>query len=245
MADKGVSFKEIHNDFCNFVASYNKFSFYTRSINLQRKGVSECEKYLLVIKKYKSQAIDRKNEYEANNLFHMQCVINALRSYLLMWIQIKGNEFQKSWVSLIDAQEYLSIALKVNSYEGIINFQSQMISAENTLFSGSKYYLSSGFIETVGKCSICKMPFTVCEHIENEVYMGEFCQRIERKMLSIDHVAFVDNPRDRRCIITSMSDDEGNEINRFTLENTGKKFDNQYGSHFEGLVFGITTLDLK
>ena len=245
MFDEEVSFKEIHNNFCNFVDSYSQYSFYTRSINLQRKRVSDCENYLIVIKKYKFQAIDRENEYEANNIFHMQCVINALRSYLLMWIQNKENDFQESWTSLIDAQDYLSIALKINDYEGIRNFESRIKSAEHSLFSGSISYLSSGFTETIGKCSICKKSFAICEHIENEIYMGKFCQRIDRKILDVNYVALVKNPRDRRCIIINTSDDQGNEIDSFTLENTGEKFDIKTGGHCKGIAFCFPKLDLQ
>lgn len=244
MFDEKASFKKIHKNFCKFIDSHSQYSFYTSSTSLQRKSVSDCESYLLVIKKYKYQAIDRENEYEANNIFHIQCVINALRSYLLTWIQLKENDYQKSWSNLIDAQDYLSIALKVNDYEGIRSFESRIKNTENSIFPNSISYLSSGITETIGKCSICKKSFTICEHIENHIYMGRLCQRIDKHILDINHVALVKNPRDRRCIIINTSDDEGNEINTFTLENTGVKFDQKNGLHCKGIVFCFPKLDL-
>lgn len=212
MNDKKISYAEIHEEFCSFIDSCSKFSFYTRSIEIQRQKVTECDKHLVVIKQYKSQAIERNNEHVANQFFHMQCMINALKSFLLMWIEIKENSFENAWTHLVDAQEYTSIALRINDYDGIRNFEARLKGAEDSLFPGWKIYNSSGFVETIGKCSICHNSFSECNHVENEIYMGSLCQRIDRKIVRIDHVALVENPRDRRCIITKTSDDDGNEL---------------------------------
>ncbi|ACF44814.1 hypothetical protein Ppha_2655 [Pelodictyon phaeoclathratiforme BU-1] len=72
--------------------------------------------------------------------------------------------------------------------------------------------------------------------------MGRLCQRADREIVRVDHIAFVENPRDRRCIITKTSDDEGNEIDYFTWEKTGKIVNNDEGHHFEGRMFCYPTL---
>ncbi|WP_201617637.1 hypothetical protein [Psychrobacter urativorans] len=244
MNDKKI-FKDIRSDFCNFIDSCSHYGFYTRAIDLQRKKVLDCENYLEVIKQYKYQAIGRENEYEANQLFHMQCMINALRSYLFMWIQLKEGEFQKSWTSLVDVQEYTAIALKTNDYEGVRIFEARLISAEKSLFPNWNRYNSCGFIETIGECSICHNLFFDCEHIENAIYMGSLCERINRKVVEINHVALVENPRDRRCIFTNISDDDGNEIDNFTLEKTGNKVDNNDGYHCKATLFYFSRLDVS
>ena len=245
MNEKRLSFEEIHEEYCDFIDSCGKFSFYTRTIEIQRQKVTECNKYLIAIKQYKSQAIEKNNEHIANQFFHMQCMIHALRSSLLMWIELKENSFENSWTHLVDAQEYTSIALRIDDYEGIRNLECRLKSAEESLFPRWKIYNSPGFVETIGKCSICHDPFSQCNHMENEIYMGSLCQRIDRKIVRVDHFAFVENPRDRRCIITKTSDDNGNEIDYFTLEKTGKKVDNDEGHHIEGRMFCIPTLDVQ
>lgn len=244
MNEKRISFEEIHEAFCDFIDSCGKFSFYTRPIEMQRHKVAECDKYIAAIKQYKSQAIEKNNEHAANQFFHMQCMIHALRSSLLMWIELKENRFGNSWTYLVDAQEYTSIALRVNDYEGIRNLESRLKGAEESLFPGWKIYNSPAFVETIGKCSICHNPFSECNHVENEIYMGSLCQRVDRKIVRVDHFAFVENPRDRRCIITKTSDDDGNEIDYFTLEKTGKKVNNDEGYHVEGRMFCTPTLDV-
>ncbi len=244
MNEGNISFDQAHDEYCNFIDSCGKFSFYTRSTDIQRKKVLECENYLYVIKQYKAHAIESNNENIANQFFHMQCMVNAMKSSLLMWIQLKEGKFEDAWTRLVDAQEYTFIALRIIDCEGVRNFESRLKGAEDALFPGWKIFNSPGFVETIGNCSICHSPFSACDHIENDIYMGRLCQRIDRKIVRVDHLAFVENPRDRRCIITKISDDEGNVIDYFTWERTGKKNDNKSGHHVEGRVFCIPTLDV-
>lgn len=222
MSSQKFLFETIAENYCQFIDSCGKFICFTVSKKIQSKKATECEKYIKVIKLYKQQAIKNKIEEHANELFHMQCMINATRSFLLMWIALKENEFNKAWSRLIDAQEYVSIALKIHDYEGVYNLENLLKSAEESIFP-SMSYNSLGIIETIGKCSICLDSFSLCNHIENHIYMGCLCQRIDREIIKVDHTALVKNSRDRRCIITKISDDDGIEIDYFTREKTGKK----------------------
>lgn len=245
MSEKEISFDKIHEDYCDFIDSCGKFNSYTRSQKIQDEKSKECTQYLLVIKSYKYQAIEKESEHIANQFFHMQCMINATKSFLLMWISLKDGEFNKSWSHLVDAQEYISIALKIDDYEGIRNLEERLKGAEQAIFPGWSIYNSPGFVETIGKCSICNEPFIQCEHVENSIYMGRICQRLDRNIVNVDHFAFVENPRDRRCIITKISDDDGNEIDYFTWKKTGKKLDNSEGMHAEGVMFSLPSLDIS
>lgn len=245
MTDKTISFDEIRNDYFDFIDSCGKFNFFTRSKRIQSEKVVECEYYLQVIKSYKKQVIDQGVEALANELFHMQCMVNASRSSLLMWIDLKEEKFNDAWSNLVDAQEYISIALKIKDYEGLRNLEKRLQGAEESLFPGWSLYNSPGFVETIGNCSICGELFSFCDHVENQIYMGQLCQRIDRTIVRADHFAFVENPRDRRCIITKISEDDGREIDYFTWEKTGEKKDNSDGMHAEAVMFNISTLDVS
>ena len=245
MTDKTISFDEIRNDYFDFINSCGKFNFFTRTKRIQSEKVVECEHYLQVIKSYKKQVIDKGVEALANELFHMQCMVNASRSSLLMWIALKEEKFNDAWSALVDAQEYISIALKIKDYEGVRNLEKRLQAAEESIFPGWSLYNSPGFVETIGNCSICGELFSLCDHVENQIYMGQLCQRIDRNIVRTDHFAFVQNPRDRRCIITKISEDDGQEIDYFTWEKTGEKKDNSDGMHAEAIMFKIPTLDVS
>lgn len=244
MNDKTISIEEIHENYCDFIESCGKFNFYTRSKTTQEEKIAECSQYIRLIKSYKNQAIENNSEKVANKFFHMQCMINATKSFLLMWVKLKEDDFNKSWSHLIDAQEYISIALRLDDYEGVRNLEERLKGAEDSIFPNWAIYNSPSFVESIGKCSICNESFLKCTHIENTIYMGRMCHRVDREIINIDHFAFVENPRDRRCVITKISDDEGNEIDYFTWEKTGKKLDVSDGMRAEGVVFSIPTLDI-
>jgi hypothetical protein len=242
-----MTFEKISQNFRDFVDSCGKLNYFTRSKELQSQKVQECEEFILQIKSYKSQAVHFDSEPMANEFFHMQCVVNALKSVLNMWLALKDESYQKSWSYLIDAQEYTCIGLKVKEYEGILNFQQQLIDIESAVFPSWALYNSSGAIESIGNCSICTENFLHCEHIENEIYFGSLCQRIDRKILEVDHVAVVETPRDKRCIITKTSDDDRNMIDYFTLLKTGENKNKEEGviGYMEGVVFAIPMLDVN
>lgn len=242
-----ISFESISESFMDFVDSCARLSFFTRSKTLQNEKISECDHFIRSIKGYKAKAIEFGNEEMANEFFHMQCVVNGLRSVLLMWVTLKDEDFQKSWSHLIDAQEYTSVALKTKEYEGIINFQSQLLSIEKAVFPGWALFNSPGFIETVGNCSICGSNFAVCDHVENEIYFGSLCQRVDREVLELNHTAVVEHPRDKRCIVTEISDDEDYMVNYFTWERTGERKKKQEGAirHIKSVLFTIPSLDFN
>ena len=135
--------------------------------------------------------------------------------------------------------------MKIKDYEGVRNLEKRLQAAEESIFPGWSLYNSPGFVETIGNCSICGELFSLCDHVENQIYMGQLCQRIDRNIVRTDHFAFVQNPRDRRCIITKISEDDGQEIDYFTWEKTGEKKDNSDGMHAEAIMFKIPTLDVS
>lgn len=246
MTDTRIQFESIVDSFLEFVDSCGKLNSFTRSKRLQSEKIDECEHFVQIIKSYKAQAIERSQEQAANEFFHMQCCVNALKSVLLMWITLKDEKYQRSWSYLIDAQEYTTIALKVKSYEGILSFQEKLNSIEDSVFPGWALYHSPGFIESIGKCSICGEEFIACDHIENEIYFGSLCQRIERDILELNHTALVEDPRDKRCITTHISDDDGCMIDYFTWEKTGEHVDEKEGAigHMKSVTFAFPSLDV-
>lgn len=240
-----MTFDEIRIEYDDFIDSCAKFNSFTRSEIIQKEKISECVKYIQIIKSYKAQAIDENNEGAANHLFHFQCMLNAMLASLRVWVSLKSDDYHTAWSSLIDAQEYIEVALKITDYDGIRNMQSHLEAMEIALFPGWALYNSPGHTETIGKCSICGNVFTKCEHIENNIYMGQLCQRIDRKLIEADHSALVKNPKDRRCIMTKVSGDNGKMIDYFTWEETGDIKGDDEGMYVEGVILSFHSLDFN
>ena len=197
------------------------------------------------MKEYKSQAIDTKDEHTANLLFHFQCMVNSMAASLRLWVSLKDKNYHDAWCNLVDAQEYIEVALKIADYPGIRNMETHLKAMEIALFPGWALFNSPGHTETVGKCSICSAPFVQCEHIENQIYLGRFCQRVDRKIIEAHHSALVKNPKDRRCILTKISGDHGKMIDYFTWEETGEENKDDNNMYVEGVLLSFHQLDLN
>ena len=248
MTRNKISFDEIREIYVNFIDSCGRFNFFTRSFEMQKEKATECAQYISLIKSYKAQAIDRNSELEANHFFHMQCMMNAMKSSLEMWVKIKENQFEKAWCLLVDAQEYTEVALKVADYEGVRNLESKLASIEHSIFPDWALYNSPGHTETIGKCSICHKNFFLCDHIENKIYLGRLCQRVDREIIEANHVALVKNPKDRRCIITKITDDDGKTLDYFTWEESDKQLSGNPKADemmISAIILSFSSLDLS
>lgn len=220
------------------------FNFLVRSIDLQRAKFAEIDALVERVRGYKLGAIKMEYEFAANRLFHLQCMLRSMQASLSVWIKLKEGEHLEAWRLLVDAQEYKDVALLTHDYEGIRNLEAQLNKMREVLFPHFNLYNSPGWVETVGKCSICGSPFSICEHIENRVYMGRLCRRVDREVLEILHSALVRSPRDRRCVITKRS--EGNRmIDNFTLEDVGPRKHEGEEMLIESVLWTPNRLDLN
>lgn len=214
-----MTFQEFSEIFNKIFHDGMKFNCYSRSRPIQIEKSKIIQGFILGLKENKRRAIADGAEDVANQLFHMQCAMNALNSTLQCWINIKVKKFNRAWDCLIDAQEYINVALQLADYDLIRDLQKLTYSMEECLFPGWTYYSSPGITESAGECSICNKLITECDHIEGLVYWGALCRRINIKILGTNHVALVKMPKDKRCIIAEISDDDSNKmLDYFTWE---------------------------
>lgn len=201
---------QLIDEFTATIKTAYKFEFLVRDSDLQQEQVETLTILKNRIKGFKYGAINAGSEIDANILFHLQCVLNAHISILTMWILLKKNDHYSAWDKLIDTSEYISIAMKAGDGGiGLDEFMSKLQNVEDVIFPGYKLYQSIGALITGEECSICGKQFYECDHLEGKVYWGRFCARINAKTIKGNHVAFVENPRDRRCIITEISTKDG------------------------------------
>ncbi|MEQ1322514.1 hypothetical protein [Acinetobacter soli] len=236
-----ISFEEIHSEFCEIIDTLQTYNNYSISIKFKKKGIENCLSFIKIVKEEKYLAVKEKEINIADQLFHMQCVLNSLLSSLKIWLYIEKSQFKKGWDSLIDAYEYLFIAKKVNEYEGLSNLENQLNSIEKSIFPRRKIYLSAAFTSSIGNCSICNISFHECEHIEYNIYCGQLCYRKNISDIKGNHIALVENPKDRRCIVTSYGH-KNSIIDSFTLEKIELKNETQEGI-FHGHILTFSTLD--
>lgn len=203
------------NKFEEKVRNVRAYDVFTVDSQLQKKRIDDLVLFLKTIKIEKNKAKQNQDEKIANSLFYMQCFINAIKCSLEMWIYLKEQKYVEAWHSLVDAQEYICYSLKVGiDIEKSNLYLDKLKKREQEIFPKFKF-VSSGSIIEGGKCSICGKDFNNCEHIEENLYCGSICKRVDYKIL-FTHLALVENPKDRGCIITEFESD-GKKYDVFTL----------------------------
>lgn len=229
-----------------YLDSSAQLNFIVRSSKLQTKKVAEINHFITELKAFKNEAALRGDELMANELFHFQCMIRGVQSCIEVWLHIKDDAPEKAWDSLMDATEYKDVALKIRDYEGIRMFEKTLQDTRRIMFPNNIIYNSPAFSSTIGKCSICQSPFQLCDHVENHIYLGQLCRRVDIQILEANHCAIVSNPRDPRCIMTERSDDNGRMINILTLEETGEEREpDTTAMHLKGRIMSFHSLDLN
>jgi hypothetical protein len=158
----------------------------------------------------------QQKESKANLFFSMECTALFLKRLGEVWLELKVENPHEAWRALMDAQEYLRVAIQAHETPELREHLLKLENIELTLFPKPSQFISPGIIYKSGKCTICGYRFDKCEHEEDLIYMGKVCKEIQRRIVEVNHVALVDKPRDKRCYVNSWEDDAGQQIDYFT-----------------------------
>lgn len=212
-----ATLKQLIADYTAGVDDTPRYFAFVRDVGLQQEEIERLTKLKNRFKAFKHGAIEAGDEHGANVLFHIQCMVNAHISFLRMWVEAKSGKNTEAWSALMDAQDYVSYALRADKNgTGIENFMAHLKKAEDVVFPGFRVFNSCGAVIRGGTCTICSQPFAACDHIEGKVYWGRVCVRVHYDVVELDHVAIVENPRDRRCVITEFTDSDNVRRDYFT-----------------------------
>jgi hypothetical protein len=247
---KTITFEDIVEKFNISLDEALKMVIFVRDIELQKAQVSVLSKQVEEIRQYKYQAIEYKDEEKANLFFAFHNLLNSVKSCIESIIYLKENEHQKGWSKFVDAEEFLDYAaLQKGKLFGLVNYHQHLVHMQKCLFPEWKIFNSPGIVETIGDCNICDVQYGECDHIEGLLYSGIVCQRINRKFIRADHSALVEKPKDRRCIITKISTDDGYMKDYMTLKMLDEKVkdDGNKEKHMnmECILMSTNTLDIN
>lgn len=185
-----------------------------RSGELQREACKTLDSQAKKLAAEKAKAIAARDEPLANLLLGCQCVNNSLLAELRMYVLLKEEKPDEAWDQLVLAQDGAIDATRAHpGFSHLVHRNEKLEAIENLVFP-PQVFISSGFIAANQECSICGAEYGECDHLLGKPYMGKFCYVIARN-LSVDHVAIVNSPADKRCRVQSFSVDGGNR-NRMT-----------------------------
>lgn len=218
----------MNNSLPPFVSSFNEqvkeaevFLSIARDSELQQQAVEKLIAVGASIVAEKERAIKDGIEDYANLLLGCECVTSALIAELKMWLLLKEGKPDAAWDELVTAQMASVDAVRAHPGFSHLSEHNRKLEAIEALVFPPQVFISSGMIVGKQECSICGEEYGDCNHLVGKPYMGKFCYIIA-KDLSIDHVAIVEHPADKRCRVQHF-DVDGGSRNRMTWKIEPKK----------------------
>ena len=180
----------------------------TRDSDLQRDCIRTIAGLQTQAADLKKQAAEAQDESVANLLLGYESVFTALAAEVDMYLLLKSERPDSAWDSLVSAQMAIADALRAHSAFSHLTRKLTNLEAIEHIFFPPQVFTSTGMIVKRQDCSICGKEYEDCDHLIGKPYLGEICHVVVRDC-EIDHVAFVENPADKRCRALSFSTDEG------------------------------------
>lgn len=177
--------------------------FVARDTDLQAQASAAAGAFVDRVDAARINAILAADERLANELLGLRSIAKAFVCELSVYTLLKRGESEQGWIALIDAQDMIAIAARVSQHATNLSAKfAHLRELERWLFPPQQF-TSVGAIVREQRCSICRADYSACDHLAGKPYMGRICV-IEFKESSLDHVALVEHPADRRCRLTSM-----------------------------------------
>ena len=168
------------------------------------ENLKEFEKAEEQFQQLKEIAIKNNDEKLANAGYVFReyfLFFGNLGQYFLM---LNNKEYRKSWNKL---QDCIDIAKFIGRHTDLPN-RIELPNIINLLMSYEKLYpyaifTSAEYVISKSKCSICgKSKLSLdCPHITGNLYWGELATENIEEIRTIQAVAIVKNPEDKRCIL--------------------------------------------
>ena len=189
-------------------------SYIVRDSELQREARADLSALAAKVEDWKKRAIVEQDENAANLFLGCECVIEALRAELNMWLLLKEGKPDDAWGSLVNAQMATRDAIR--AHRGFSHLEARatrLVNIERVVFP-KQVFLSAGLVVRRQVCSICGTEYEDCPHLVGMPYWGEFCRCILQD-LRADHIAMVEEPANKQCRIVYFNA-EGGKRNRMT-----------------------------
>lgn len=213
------TFKHVHD------GKYDEFTIDALRVINDRKyelvpKIVDKAKYYLQEKKAMTQV-----ELELNEFYVLKVHFQLLSSVAEYWRDVEMKQYYDSWWKLQDALDSIR-SLKKFGYgagKSVKFFEGQLLSLEKIY--PYKLFSSMGFIVEHYECSICglDMDGDDCMHLKGELYAGEMALAVAKEIKGIDHIAFVEKPKNKRLVVFHDDSSPVFEVFQLMIKNFGKQ----------------------
>lgn len=110
--------KEYRDKADDLLEEVGKFACYTRGIEFQKESIEKLSQFKNDLTSQKEIAIGNKDNDLANAFASFELVIDAMICEFKMWIDLKEENYNSAWNSLVDAQGYASDSMQAHEING-------------------------------------------------------------------------------------------------------------------------------
>jgi hypothetical protein len=193
------------------------FLWFTRPSEAMIEPQRSADEWASRARSAKEGARANKQQAVANLMLGLQCFARSISRQFEMFLQLKNCRPDAAWDALVDAQEYVQIAIQVRDLPNY-RFQADLLQKFEELLFPKPMYVSCGIVYRAGNCTICEKRFDSCEHEDGSVYMGRLCREVNRRDIRLNEISLVPEPRDKRCHVGTWEDDDGVYRDWFTWQ---------------------------
>ncbi|EHE7894571.1 TPA: hypothetical protein ACX3DX_004475 [Vibrio parahaemolyticus] len=151
---------------------------------------------------------------DKNKVYIETCLFRVLKNISSFWSLVLQHHFYDAWCKLQDSLDGLRLIKRFYhcQCDSVSFFEKQLLSIEQVY--PYKLFSSIGAVVEQYECSICgnDMDSLDCKHLKGELYDGELAYAIIRNFKELDHVAIVENPSDKRCVLNPDDDQAGMDV---------------------------------
>jgi hypothetical protein len=165
---------------------------------LQTQELYRQESLVQNLEQYRQQAIEAQDERQANSAFVHLKIASALLHHLQLWLFLKSDHMEEAWDQLVEAQESLEFALRFVDDEILRHWHMELLALEKLLFPPQRF-VSVSHTFGYAECTICGEVYGDCQHVAGRMYMGQICAKRPHEIGALDHLAVVEQPRDKGC----------------------------------------------
>lgn len=142
-----------------------------------------------------------------NDVFLLERYVRLIGEYGLLWRQVASSQFSESWCTLQNAFDLIRLIRRFSN----INTSAieDQLNALESLYPYDVFFSMGAVVEWF-ECSICGKDIDSfdCHHRKGELYRGQLAYAIARNIVQFDHIAIVDQPADKRCVISFSNDND-------------------------------------
>lgn len=136
-----------------------------------------------------------------DDLYVLDRCIDFLAAYARIWRLIAQSQFTASWDALQDALDLLRLIKRFSAID-ISFFENQLTELERAY--PYNVFFSIGAVVGWFECSLCGRDIDSldCPHRRGHLYRGKMAQAMAKNVVRLDHVAMVEQPQDKRCVVS-------------------------------------------